>query len=129
MQLQRLLEIRACLFEIIASKIESAQVVIRFRIIRLGSHHLLKRLRCLVQVTVLEQGNTIGKVIALERTLVDGSAKGKRPLLTLSSRGRRGPHIFQQSLSVDRALVHLDDHALFVHQKGGGNRQIPPPVK
>ncbi len=37
--------------------------------------------------------------------------------------------ILQQSLRIDRALVHLDDHALFVQQERGRNCEIPATVE
>ena len=55
------------MLKVVLSEVEGAEVVIPFGIVRFGGDNLLKRLRCLVEVSVLEQGYAIGKVVAQKR--------------------------------------------------------------
>ena len=70
-QLYGLFKVVARLLKIVSSEAESSKVVVAFGIVGFGGDDLLKGFFRLVEVTVLEQGNAISKVVALERALVE----------------------------------------------------------
>src|SRR5258705_10871090 len=85
-RLDGLFEIDPRVCERILSKIECAEVVIRFGVGGLGGNDLLEGPSCLVKIATLKKRDPIGEVIAPETALMKRSGKRKsflKPFLVI----------------------------------------------
>src|SRR6202011_4638407 len=82
-----------------------------------------------VEVAMLEQRHSVREGIALERIVIAHPAKRKCLSHAIGCGGWDSLDILQQSLRIDRTLIHLNDHALSIEQEGGGNCEVPATVK
>ena len=127
-KLEGSLEVLSGLGHILALEIESTQVVVSFRIIRVVAQSRLERGCCLVKISPLVISDTVGEHIAVGAREIKLSREGQTPPDSLFGTFWERRHTLEYIISVQAALVKLDNHSLLIEQEGNGNGEISAAV-